>query len=85
VEFQQLTTEKDMYETADVNELLSMAVEYNVLPAKKEKKFRDDMKAGAVSKVALAKNLQVLLRPIFKLKKEISNIERADKEARAVA
>lgn len=56
-----------------------------MLPAKKEKKFRDDMKAGAVSKVALAKNLQVLLRPIFKLKKEISNIERADKEARAVA
>ena len=26
MEFQQLTTEKDMYETADVNELLSMAV-----------------------------------------------------------
>ena len=55
------------------------------MPAKKEKKFRDDMKAGAVSKVTLAKNLQVLLRPIFKLKKEISNIERADTEARAVA
>ena len=31
MEFQQLTTEKDMYETADVNELLSMAVRYTLM------------------------------------------------------
>ena len=50
-----------MYESSEANELLDMAVEYNVLPPKKEKKFRRDMQTGDMKTADLVQNLQVRL------------------------
>ena len=58
-EYQAIKTEEDMYESSEANELLDMAVEYNVLPPKKEKKFRRDLQTGEVSTKTIVQNLQV--------------------------
>jgi|NorSeaMetagenome_1021524.scaffolds.fasta_scaffold132986_2 hypothetical protein len=50
-----------MYESSEANELLDMAVEYNVLPPKKEKKFRRDLQSGEIKPATLVQNLQVRL------------------------
>lgn len=76
-------TEADMYESSEANELLDMAVEYNVLPPKKEKKFRRDLQSGEIKPATLVQNLQVLLRPVFKLKRQIAHMERASREVKA--
>ena len=46
--------DSELYETADVNELLAMGIEYNVLTPKREKKMRESLQAGkkAVSRHA---------------------------------
>jgi len=82
-EYQTIKSEEAMYESSEANELLDMAVEYNVLPPKKEKKFRRDLQTGDMSSKTLVQNLQVLLRPVFKLKAQIRKLERASKESRA--
>ncbi len=56
-------TEASMYESSEANELLDMAVEYNVLPPKKEKKFRRDLQSGDMKAATLVANLQVLPPP----------------------
>jgi hypothetical protein len=53
-------TEASMYESSEASELLDMAVEYNVLPPKKEKKFRRDLQTGDMKAATLVGNLQVL-------------------------
>jgi len=80
-DYQNVKDEADMYDSAEANELLDMAVEYNVLPPKKEKKFRRDLQSGEVSKKTLVQNLQVLLRPVFKLKSQIKQLERTARHA----
>ena len=82
-EYQAIKDSEDMYESSEANELLDMAVEYNVLPPKKEKKFRRDLQTGEMSKKTIVQNLQVLLRPVFKLKAQIRKLERASKESKA--
>jgi len=78
-------TEASIVESSEANELLDMAVEYNVLPPKKEKKFRRDLQTGDMKAATLVSNLQVLLRPVFKLKAQIRQMERAAREAKVDA
>ena len=80
-DFQSVKDEVDMYESSEANELLDMAVEYNVLPPKKEKKFRRDLQTGDMNKQTLVQNLQVLLRPVFKLKNQVKALERSARHA----
>jgi hypothetical protein len=57
-------TEASIVESSEANELLDMAVEYNVLPPKKEKKFRRDLQTGDMKAATLVSNLQVLSRQL---------------------
>ena len=57
-------TEASIVESSEANELLDMAVEYNVLPPKKEKKFRRDLQTGDMKAATLVGNLQVLRRSL---------------------
>ena len=44
--------DSELYETADVNELLAMGIEYNVLTPKREKKMRESLQAGKSARAA---------------------------------
>jgi len=75
-EYQKIKSERAMKHKDEVEELLDLAVAYNVLQHNKADKFRQQIKSGEMKSGDLAQNLHVLLRPIFNLKAQIKKLER---------
>jgi len=62
-----------------VEELLAMALEYNVLTPKKADKMRDQIGAKPKEESKIKAKVVEMLRPIFKLKAEIARLEKVPK------
>lgn len=81
-DYQTVKSQADLSDKSDASELLDLAVEYNILSSKKEKKFRRDLQSGEVTAKTVVENLHVLLRPVFKLQSQIKQLERVAREAK---
>jgi len=62
--YQDIKSQEEMWEVSETEELFKMAVEFNVLMPKKEKKWRSEMENGSMTRDEVTRNLFALLRPV---------------------
>lgn len=81
-EFQALGgNQQEVYEASELNNLLEMAMQYNILSKKKHDQMKRKAEEGEKAAAEVVSTLTVLLRPVLRLKEELRQAKLAARAA----
>jgi len=75
-DYRDIKSQAEMWKKEELEELLTKATDYNILPAKKVKKIREAIQEKEITEEEAIQNLAEKLAPVLKLESKVRRLER---------